>query len=142
MLSPLTVHRVNWLRKKAYRDRWLEELELLQCEMVWIGNYFKYQSKEWKLLAIGAGVGKSCSAFKTSEMWDHLHDYALARFENRGDVRELMTFEEVIVPQELTDHAGVERHYESSDSGAEDTDETGSDKPDESMGSGVPSDSE
>lgn len=108
LLTRLPVHRVNWLRKKAYRDRWVEELELLQCEMAWIRNYFNYQARQWRLLAVAAGKGKSSSAFKFSEMWDHLQDYAVEKFQNRGDARETMEFEDVEIPPELVDYAGVE----------------------------------
>lgn len=75
--------------------------------MVWIRNYFKYQARQWRQLAVHAGARKSCSAFKTSEMWDHLQKYALKKFKDRGDAREELHFDEVIIPDELVDNAGL-----------------------------------
>ncbi|KAJ3525420.1 hypothetical protein NMY22_g10585 [Coprinellus aureogranulatus] len=98
------LHRVNWLRKKAFRDRWKEEIELLECEMVWIPNYFQYHGRQWRLRAVAAGRGKACSALKMAAMWDHLRDYAKSKFGAQGESREAMTFEFVDVPPELTEY--------------------------------------
>lgn len=45
--------RVNWLRAKARRDRWTEELELVQKEMVWTVRGFNKKAEEWKDLKKG-----------------------------------------------------------------------------------------
>jgi hypothetical protein len=42
------VYRVNWLRAKARRDRWREELEIVGHEMEWTALWFEHQMKEWQ----------------------------------------------------------------------------------------------
>jgi hypothetical protein len=42
------VYRVNWLRAKARRDRWSEELQIVRHEMRWTVLWFEHQMKEWQ----------------------------------------------------------------------------------------------
>jgi len=41
------VYRVHWFRSKALRDRWKEEVEMLQCEAEWTRNYFQSRLNFW-----------------------------------------------------------------------------------------------
>ncbi|TEB23553.1 hypothetical protein FA13DRAFT_1639866, partial [Coprinellus micaceus] len=70
------LHRVMWLRKRAVRDRWTEELELLTCEMEWTKNYFKHKEREWRDIGREHRGGKSAFAHQQEEMWRHLFKYA------------------------------------------------------------------
>ncbi|KAG1856826.1 hypothetical protein C8R48DRAFT_607977, partial [Suillus tomentosus] len=44
-------YRVHWLCAKAMRDRWAEELLLVQHEMDWTCNSFRHKAEEWIRLA-------------------------------------------------------------------------------------------
>ncbi|KAI6014945.1 hypothetical protein EDC04DRAFT_2578369 [Pisolithus marmoratus] len=45
-----TVYPVHWLRAKSQRDRCCKEVELLQCEMSWMKNFFLHQANCWQAL--------------------------------------------------------------------------------------------
>ena len=45
-----SVMRVNWLRAKARRDRWDEELQLVLKEMEWTVRGFESKGAEWTKL--------------------------------------------------------------------------------------------
>ena len=76
-----TVYRISWFRAKARKERWEEERILLESEMDWVCNYFKFKSEEWKKLAIQAEDEKKCGAFARSELWQHLYNRAKAEFD-------------------------------------------------------------
>jgi hypothetical protein len=44
-----TVYRVSWMRARAQRNRWEEELPRTQKEMVWTTLFFMNQSNTWSL---------------------------------------------------------------------------------------------
>ena len=67
------VYRVNWLRAKARRDRWNEELLIIKHEMKWTILWFEHQMKEWQG-RLGRGVeekkpGHVAYAEKQVAMW-------------------------------------------------------------------------
>jgi hypothetical protein len=41
------VLRVNWLRAKARRDRWQEELKIVESEMEWTLRYYGFLKEIW-----------------------------------------------------------------------------------------------
>jgi hypothetical protein len=43
----ITVYRVNWLRARAHKNRWEEELPRTEREMVWTTRYFMHQRDKW-----------------------------------------------------------------------------------------------
>lgn len=64
------VYRVNWLRAKARKERWEEEMELVSREMDWTVNSFEYCGKAWKKRAdMAEGAGKVAYAWKQWSMW-------------------------------------------------------------------------
>lgn len=64
------VYRVNWLRAKARRERWEEEVELVGGEMSWTVNCFKYHERMWKQMAEEArGPGQAAYAWKQNSKW-------------------------------------------------------------------------
>lgn len=61
---------MNWLRAKARKERWEEELELLKCEMDWTVNCFNHHEKVWEQRAKEAkGPGHAAYAWKQSSTW-------------------------------------------------------------------------
>ncbi|KAG2058800.1 hypothetical protein BDR06DRAFT_968297 [Suillus hirtellus] len=51
-------YRVHWLQAKALKDCWAEEILLVQHEMGWTCNFFRYKAEEWKHLSIIAKEAK------------------------------------------------------------------------------------
>ena len=41
------VYRVNWLRARANKNRWEEELPRTEKEMIWTTRYFMHQRDVW-----------------------------------------------------------------------------------------------
>ena len=68
--SHLLVYRVNWLRAKARRDRWVEEKDLLESELLWTKLYFEHQQQVWLDRASGAcDRGFVCYAYRQARDW-------------------------------------------------------------------------
>ncbi|KAG1851428.1 hypothetical protein DFJ58DRAFT_638866, partial [Suillus subalutaceus] len=42
-----TVYRVHWLRAKAMRDRWAEEMLLVKHKMDWTCDFFLHKAENW-----------------------------------------------------------------------------------------------
>ncbi|KAG1828050.1 hypothetical protein DFJ58DRAFT_672439, partial [Suillus subalutaceus] len=55
-------YRVHWLRAKALRDRWKEEMMLVQLEMDWTCNFFLWKATQWgdRMRIIGETPSGSC----------------------------------------------------------------------------------
>jgi hypothetical protein len=47
LIYPFIVYRVHWLKAKARRDRWAEEVTLLVNEMDWTLGFFEHRASEW-----------------------------------------------------------------------------------------------
>ena len=67
------VFRVHWLRAKAQKMRWIEELQCLQVEMESAVRYFRHQEKFWKergeVIDSRSQPGHAAWAAKQSAMW-------------------------------------------------------------------------
>jgi hypothetical protein len=64
------VYRVNWLRAKARKERWEEEMVLVMSEMDWTANSFHHHEKIWKQRAEEAkGPGHIAYAWKQNSTW-------------------------------------------------------------------------
>ncbi|KAG2361925.1 hypothetical protein BDR07DRAFT_1485381 [Suillus spraguei] len=79
-------YRVHWLRAKALRDRWKEEISLVQSEMDWTCNFFLWKATTW-----GARMqesllkqlpGHACYAGRQSQMYSLLAQDAQAAFQD------------------------------------------------------------
>ncbi|KAG2355737.1 hypothetical protein BDR07DRAFT_1492801 [Suillus spraguei] len=79
-------YRVHWLRAKALRDRWMEEISLVQSEMDWTCNFFLWKATQW-----GARMQESllkqlpdhaCYARRQSQMYSLLAQDAQAAFQD------------------------------------------------------------
>jgi len=61
---------VNWLRTKARKERWEEEMELVVSEMDWTTNCFQYHERVWRQRAEEAkSPGHIAYAWKQSSTW-------------------------------------------------------------------------
>jgi len=69
----LQVYRVNWLRAKAWMDRWQEEVTLVQNETRWMHLWLDYHRNIWEERATESeqkGLkGHACYAWKQVWMW-------------------------------------------------------------------------
>ena len=69
--------RVGFLREKARRDRWIEEVKLLEGEIKWTKRYFDFQVSQWEQrAAVANGPGYREYALRQASMWGQLADEA------------------------------------------------------------------
>jgi len=61
------VNRVHWLRARAQKQRWEEELILVGYEMAWTVNYYKHQSAIW--------IERKVAAFKLGDSGAAAYSY-------------------------------------------------------------------
>ncbi|KAF8802066.1 hypothetical protein BYT27DRAFT_7008681, partial [Phlegmacium glaucopus] len=61
------VRRVHWLRARAQRMRWEEQVTLTSYEMHWTVRYFLHKSRAWAIPS-GTGIltGTSAGQFRTA----------------------------------------------------------------------------
>ena len=77
----IAIYRVNWLRAKAGKERWEEEMELVKSEMDWTVNCFRYHQEIWKERAGKAkGPGHMAYAWKQHSNWAGWAETAESRF--------------------------------------------------------------
>ncbi|KAG1822333.1 hypothetical protein EV424DRAFT_1538731 [Suillus variegatus] len=83
-------YRVHWLRAKALRDRWREEMLLVKLEMDWTCKFFLWKTTQWgehmqesleKRLP-----GHGCYAGRQSQMYSLLAQDAQAAFQDLQNV--------------------------------------------------------
>ena len=78
------VFRVHWLRAKAQKTRWIEELQCLQVEMESAIRYFRHQEQVWKgrgeIIDSRSQPGHAAWAAKQSAMWCSMAIHAHSRF--------------------------------------------------------------
>ncbi|KAG1721015.1 uncharacterized protein EDB91DRAFT_1030709, partial [Suillus paluster] len=69
---------VHWLHAKALRDRWEEEMLLVQHEMNWTCNFFLHKAEQWILLATiskaADKVGHLAYAARQCKMYQRLYE--------------------------------------------------------------------
>jgi hypothetical protein len=66
-----SVYRVNWLRAKARKERWEEEMQLVTSEMDWTVRCFQHHGGIWKQRAEKAEYpGHEAYAWKQGSTWD------------------------------------------------------------------------
>lgn len=79
------VYRVSWLRAKARFSRWSEELRLVEHEMRWTVNWFRWKEMQWKdrLERVRQDLrplGFDCYCEKQIALWKNLGDTADSKF--------------------------------------------------------------
>lgn len=80
-----TVNRVHWLRARAQRERWKEELMLVKKEMDWTVRYYIHHARVWrerKDVADNMGdIGAAAYAARKDAMWLEMAAHAAADFQ-------------------------------------------------------------
>ena len=78
------VYRVHWLRAKAQKTRWIEELQCLQVEMESAIRFFQFQEKSWQekrgLIEPRSQPGHASWAARQSAMWNSMATQARSTF--------------------------------------------------------------
>jgi hypothetical protein len=82
----ILVYRVNWLRARARRLRWKEEIVRIEYEMEWTTNSFQRHEESWMKRAHISGeagnIGHRSFALAQAEMWKGFKDGATNKFPN------------------------------------------------------------
>jgi hypothetical protein len=96
LMSFFTVYRVHWLRSKALRDRWEEELLLVSHEMDWAARFFVYKAEQWvlrmktpdpsmssmeKTTNVSESAGYRCYAARQAYVYHQLAEHAQSSFQ-------------------------------------------------------------
>ncbi|KIM78567.1 hypothetical protein PILCRDRAFT_75318 [Piloderma croceum F 1598] len=81
----LLVYRVSWLRAKARFFRWSEELRLVEYEMQWTINWFRWKEGQWRTRLSEVDDEERPPGFdsychKQVALWDSLADRAQSQF--------------------------------------------------------------
>lgn len=83
-LTPNTVYRVHWLRAKAQKMRWIEELQCLQVEMDSAVRFFRHQGRVWHAKEEDTNSesqpGHATWAARQSAMWYSMATQAELKF--------------------------------------------------------------
>ena len=99
------VYRVHWLRAKAQKAWWIEELQCLQVEMESTVRFFQHQEKFWRekqeLIEPRSQPGHAAWAAKQSAMWRSMAMQANSRFNFLLKNHPPPSFAKVIRPQAL-----------------------------------------
>ena len=84
MCNFYSVYRVHWLRAKAQKTRWIEELQCLQVEMDSAVRFFRHQDQFWREKQNQVGFeshpGRSAWAARQSAMWRSMATQAEDKF--------------------------------------------------------------
>ena len=78
------VYRVHWLRAKAQKMRWIEELQCLQVEMESAVRFFRHQEQLWQenenLMEPQSHPGHAAWAARQGAMWHSMAVQAESKF--------------------------------------------------------------
>jgi hypothetical protein len=61
------VKRVHWLRARAQKTRWQEELLLVTYEMQWTVRYFIHQTNQWELALAYLNITPGAHAYASRQ---------------------------------------------------------------------------
>jgi len=79
-----SVNRVHWLKAKAQKAWWIEELQCLQVEMESAIRFFQHQEQFWQekqeLIEPASQLGHAAWAARQSAMWNSMAKQADSRF--------------------------------------------------------------
>ncbi|KAI6039496.1 hypothetical protein EDC04DRAFT_2568368, partial [Pisolithus marmoratus] len=77
-------YRINWLKARARRDRWKEEVSLVRHEMLWTGLWFEYHKKMWEQRALqSTEPGTEAYANKQMGLWSDFASKARLMFHGK-----------------------------------------------------------
>ena len=78
------VYRIHWLRARAQKNRWTEELSRTKHEMTWVTRFFMYQALQWDFRQISSGssdnAGFQAYSAQKVDMWNEFGRVADAKF--------------------------------------------------------------
>ncbi|KAI6127047.1 hypothetical protein F5141DRAFT_1200686 [Pisolithus sp. B1] len=75
-------YRINWLKARARRDRWKEEVSLVRHEMLWTCLWFEYHKDIWGKRALqSTEPGKEAYAKKQMGLWNDFAKKARLMFQ-------------------------------------------------------------
>src|SRR6266849_2662780 len=84
ILNLNAVYRVHWLRAKAQKEWWIEELQCLQVEMESAIRFFQYQEQSWRkkkeLIEPQSQPGHAAWAARQCTVWNLMAMQADTRF--------------------------------------------------------------
>jgi hypothetical protein len=96
------VYRVHWLRAKAQKTRWIEEIQCLQVEMESAVRYFRHREQFWKekheLIESGTQPGHAAWAARQNAMWNSMATQAESSFNDLLTSHPPPDFAELIRP--------------------------------------------
>ncbi|KAJ3547371.1 hypothetical protein NMY22_g1672 [Coprinellus aureogranulatus] len=130
------LYRVNWIRARSRRDRWKEELMLLESEMEWFVRFCKSRRERALAWALnGVTEGHRAYAYRQADMWARHGNFAKFKFKKKSGVTVNVSLgdeDEGDMAFRPTDETGPgvsagERMGEKSDSDPEDSDGADSD---------------
>jgi hypothetical protein len=83
--NPPVVYRVSWLRAKARYLRWAEEFRLVEYEMQWTVNWFRWKEMQWRqrlrdIEDEERPPGLDCYCHKQMVLWSSLAEQAQTKF--------------------------------------------------------------
>jgi hypothetical protein len=80
----IAVYRVHWLRAKAQKVRWIEELQCLQVEMESAVRFFRHQAQFWQskmeVVEHQSQPGHVAWAERQISMWNSMAMQAESKF--------------------------------------------------------------
>jgi hypothetical protein len=101
-LNSNAVYRVHWLRAKAQKTQWIEELQCLQVEMESAVRFFRHQERFWQekqgLIEPLSQPGHAAWAERQSAMWHSMAIQADSRFNDLLKSHPPPDFAEIIRP--------------------------------------------
>ncbi|KAI6101034.1 hypothetical protein EV401DRAFT_1894234 [Pisolithus croceorrhizus] len=75
-------YRINWLKARARRDRWKEEVSLVRHEMLWTCLWFEYHKDMWEKRALqSTEPGKEAYAKMQMGLWNDFAKKARLMFQ-------------------------------------------------------------
>jgi len=81
------VYRVNWLKARAQKNRWAEELALTKNEMEWVTRFFYSKRRQWGIWLAGVAapsLGQMAYAERQMSMWEEMAIHGYQQF-SRAD---------------------------------------------------------
>ncbi|KAI6125608.1 hypothetical protein EDD16DRAFT_1517081 [Pisolithus croceorrhizus] len=93
-LADQLAQRINWLKARARRDKWKEEVSLVRHEMLWTCLWFEYHKDMWEKRALeSTEPGKEAYAKKQMGLWNDFAKKARLMFQACvGDALALVTW--------------------------------------------------
>ncbi|KAI6105234.1 hypothetical protein EDD16DRAFT_1524338 [Pisolithus croceorrhizus] len=77
-------YRINWLKARARRERWKEEVSLVRHEMFWTRLWFEYHKNMWEQRALqSTEPGKEAYARKQMVLWSDFENKASLMFQDK-----------------------------------------------------------